>query len=218
MTPWYESAAPVRRVERDLPQHRLRVVGDSLESKVSSSPAGWVPELAPEFSESDRARREGYEAGVRDAAQQASNVERQRLHALATSVGDTARAINAERAAAVNVAENDVLELALQLAEVLVGRELELSGAPWRDAVRRALQLAPSETEIRLRLHPEDAASALQDDELMQQLSPLVAIVADHTVERSGAIADAGSCRIDGQISSALSRVRAALNLPVEES
>ena len=133
MTPWYEAAAPARRVERDLPQHRLRVVGESLESKASSAPNGWVPELAPEFSEADRARREGYEDGVRDAAQQASNVERQRLHAMATAVGDTARAINAERATAVNVAENDVLELALQLAEVLVGRELELSAAPWRD-------------------------------------------------------------------------------------
>jgi flagellar assembly protein FliH len=218
MTPWYEAAAPARRVERDLPQHRLRVVGQALESKASAAPAGWLPELAPEFSEVDRARREGYEAGLRESAQQASDVERKRLHTLATSVGDTARAINAERSAAVNVAENDVLELALQLAEVLVGRELELSSAPWREAVRRALQLAPSETEIRLRLHPEDAVGAQQDDELMQQLSPLVRIVADHGVERSGAIADAGSSRIDAQISSALSRVRAALNLPLEDA
>jgi flagellar assembly protein FliH len=218
MTPWYESAAPTRRVERDIPQHRLRVVGNALESNVSAAPAGWVPELAPEFSEVDRARREGYEAGVREAAQQAGDIERQRLHMLATSVGDSARAINNERAAAVNVAENDVLELALQLAEVLVGRELELSTTPWRDAIRRALQLAPSETEIRLRLHPLDAAAAQQDEQLMEQLSPLVRIVADHTVERSGAIADAGSCRIDAQIGSALTRVREALNLPVADA
>jgi hypothetical protein len=42
--------------------------------------------------------------------------------------------------------------------------------------------------------------------------------VADHTVERSGAIADAGSCRIDAQIGSALTRVREALNLPVADA
>jgi flagellar assembly protein FliH len=206
-------------VERDLPGHRLRVVGETLESKGSPVPAaqGWVPALAPEFNEADRARREGYEAGQRDALARAGDIERQRLHELASAVGDTARAINAERAAAVNVAENDVLELALQLAAVIVGRELELGGAPWRDAIRRALQLAPAETEVRLRLHPQDAASAQADDELTAHLSPMVRIVADPMVERSGAIAEAGSCRIDGQISSALERVREALNLPAQE-
>jgi flagellar assembly protein FliH len=52
----------------------------------------------------------------------------------------------------------------------------------------------------------------------MNDLSPMVRIVADHTVERSGAIADAGSCRIDAQISSALDRVRASLQIIPEPS
>jgi flagellar assembly protein FliH len=218
MTPWYESAAPVRRIERDLPGHRLRIVGETIQTTESATATGWTPELAPEFSEADRARREGYEAGQRDASERTGDLERQRLHALATAVGDTARAINAERAAAVNVAENDVLELALQLAEAIIGRELELSSKPWRDAMRRALMLAPPETEIRLRLHPDDAAAAHTDETLMNDLSPLVRIVPDHSVERSGAIADAGSCRIDAQISSALERVRASLQITPEGS
>ena len=218
MTPWYEAAAPVRRVERDLPGHRLRVVGEAIHSVPSTGASGWTPELAPEFSEADRARREGYEAGQREATERMGDLERQRLHALATAVGDTARAINAERAAAVNVAENDVLELAMQLAEAIIGRELELSATPWRDAIRRSLMLAPPETEIRLRLHPEDAAAAAADETLMNDLSPLVRIVADHTVERSGAIADAGSCRIDAQIGSALERVRSSLQILPEPS
>jgi flagellar assembly protein FliH len=218
MTPWYESAAPLRRIERDLPGHRLRVVGETIQTAASAGASGWTPELAPEFSEADRARREGYEAGQRDATERMGDLERQRLHALATAVGDTARSINAERKAAVNVAENDVLELALQLAEAIIGRELELSATPWRDAIRRSLMLAPPEAEIRLRLHPDDASAAQADEKLMNDLSPLVRIVADHTVERSGAIADAGSCRIDAQIGSALDRVRASLQILPEPS
>lgn len=221
MTPWYEAASPVRRVERDLPGNRLRVVGDALTANntmASSQPAGWVPDMAPEFSEADRARREGYAEGQRDALERLGDLERQRLHDLASAVGDSARAIRADRNNAVNIAENDVLELAIQLAEAIIGRELELAAAPWRDSIRRALQLASPETEIRLRLHPEDATAALADGQLVNELSELVKIVPDHTVERSGAIADAGSCRIDAQISSAIDRVRDALNLLPEQS
>jgi flagellar assembly protein FliH len=220
MTPWYEAAAPIRRIERDLPANRLRVVGSGLESDggTPTGPAGWTPELAPEFSEVDRARREGYEAGQREATERMVDIERQRLHNLASAVGDTARKIEAERFAAVRVAENDVVEFALQLAEAIIGRELELSTAPWRDAIRRCLQLAPPETEIKLRLHPDDAIAALADQALMNELSTQVRIVADHTVERSGAVAEAGACRIDSQISSAVERVRVALLVQREES
>jgi flagellar assembly protein FliH len=218
MTPWYE-ATSTRRVERDLPASRLRLVGDAMKSETApAATTGWVPELAPEFNESDRARREGYEAGQRDALERMGDVERQRLRALATSVADTARTIAAERAAAVSVAERDVLDFALQLAETIIGRELELSAAPWRDAIRRSLLLAPPDTEIRLRLNPEDASSAQADESLMSDLSPLVRIIADPTIERSGAVADAGSCRIDSQIGSAIERVRAALQVLPEGS
>ena len=220
MTPWYEASAPIRRVERDLPENRLRVVGGELESdgNTHAGPTGWTPELAPEFSEVDRARREGYEAGQREATERMVDLERQRLHNLASSVGDSARKIEAERSAAVSVAESDVVEFALQLAEAIIGRELEAAGAPYRDAIRRCLMLTPPDTEVVLRLNPEDAAAAKADEDLMAGLSPLVRIVADHTVERSGAIADAGACRIDGQISAAVERVRAALHVQPGQS
>ncbi|BEP14265.1 hypothetical protein acdb102_25760 [Acidothermaceae bacterium B102] len=220
MTPWYEASAPASRVERDLPSHRLRVVGGDLESDggTPTGPTGWTPELAPEFSEVDRARREGYEAGQREATERMVDLERQRLHHLASSVGDTARKIEAERFHAVSVAEQDVVDFALQLAEAIIGRELQLSATPWRDAIRRSLLLAPPETEIKLRLHPADAAAAQADEDLMSELSPLVRIVVDHTVERSGAVAEAGACRIDAQISAAVERVRAALLVHPEES
>ena len=52
----------------------------------------------------------------------------------------------------------------------------------------------------------------------MAGLSPLVSIVADQTIDRSGAIADAGACRIDGQISAAVERVRTALHVPPRQS
>ena len=98
---------------------------------------------------------------------------------------------------------------AFAVAEAIVGRELALATAPGRDAVARALALAPDGVDLVLRLHPEDAG-ALATDEL--PAGRTVTVVADPTVAVGDCMAEAGWTRVDARIGSALERVRAVLD------
>jgi flagellar assembly protein FliH len=73
--------------------------------------------------------------------------------------------------------------------------------------VARALALLPGEVEVVIRMHPDEAACVEDPSDENRR----VVIVPDPEVERGGCIADAGACRIDTQVSSALERVRRVL-------
>jgi flagellar assembly protein FliH len=98
---------------------------------------------------------------------------------------------------------------AFAVAEAIVGRELVLATEPGRDAVARALALAPERVELTLHLHPDDAA-ALATDQLPAGRS--ITVVADPSVDVGDCVADAGWARVDARISTALERVRAVLD------
>ena len=68
----------------------------------------------------------------------------------------------------------------------------------------RALALAPAGDAV-VRLHPDDIATAGGD------FARDLTILADPTVEPGGCIVEIGACTIDAQISTALDRVREAL-------
>jgi flagellar assembly protein FliH len=103
--------------------------------------------------------------------------------------------------------ETAASRLAFEIAEAVIGREVALASNPGLDAVTRALALAPNAAEVTVRLHPDDAA-AVEGWE-----GRAVTVVPDPTIERGGCLLDAGPSRIDARISSAIARVRAALEL-----
>jgi flagellar assembly protein FliH len=106
-----------------------------------------------------------------------------------------------------------VLHAAVELAEVLLGRELTLATEPGMDALRRALTLAPAGRPVTARLNPEDlpaarnALAALPEGELGRQ----VHLVPDPSVERAGCVVECDASRVDAQLSGALARVREVL-------
>ncbi len=51
------------------------------------------------------------------------------------------------------------VELALQIAEAVLGRELEVAVDPGADAVRRAVTTTPVDVPLVVRLHPDDLAA-----------------------------------------------------------
>ena len=129
----------------------------------------------------------------------------------ATTVGQlmsalTAAAAELQTRATVEMAqiEDDLAAAALTIAEAVIGRELALADAPGQDAIARALALAPAGDAI-VRLHPDDVATAGGD------FGRELTILADPTVEPGGCIVEIGACTIDAQISTALDRVREAL-------
>lgn len=157
-----------------------------------------------------QARAAGYEEGYRaaraelEAGDETSRAEQlaRLVDALVAAAGEAATA----RAAALSIAGTDAVELAFELAEAIVQRELELASHVGSDAVRRALGLVPSGEDLVVRLHP----GGLVTPEELAELVPdaVVKVVADVDVEVGGCIVEAGPCRVDAQIGPALRRAR----------
>jgi flagellar assembly protein FliH len=150
--------------------------------------------------------RDGYEAGRNDTEGSLGPVREQLQGALA-ALRQAAVLLDAQRAEAMTVAEDEVAALAFSVAEAVLQRELQLAVAPGQEAVARALALLPDEVDVVVRMHPDDAG-CLDDP---SDDSRRVVIVPDPDIERGGCVADAGACRIDTQVSTALERVRRVL-------
>jgi len=138
-----------------------------------------------------------------------------RVAALADAGDIVVRAAAALDAATADLAQRDavemvelgrgVVDLALQIAAAVIGRELDTAIDPGADAIVRALELAPDRGTMVARLHPEDAATLVDTEALAPGRD--LAVVADPSVERGGCVLEVGPARIDAQLSVALGRV-----------
>lgn len=108
-------------------------------------------------------------------------------------------------------------EVALQIAEAVIGRELEIATDPGRDALVRALNAAPDDGRLVARLNPGDA-DVLSAGAASLPGSERIEIVADPSVEPGGCLLDTPTGRVDALVSSALARAGAALRGSDEES
>ena len=131
----------------------------------------------------------------------------------AHALDDAAHTLGERDAITLSSIEEDVVELALALTAEVVGRELRAVDEPVRDAIHRAIALAPDRGTATCHVHPDDAAVAhdvLAGDPLWHDR---VEIVADQRVEAGGCVLEIGDCHVDAQIGTALERLRAALAL-----
>jgi flagellar assembly protein FliH len=101
--------------------------------------------------------------------------------------------------------EQLAVELAVELAEVLLGRQLaEIE--PGSDVIARALGLRFGAEPVRIRMHPADAALIGAAEH------PDVTIVPDPGLARGEAEAESGGGLADISISAAMERVREVLS------
>ena len=163
----------------------------------------------------EEAARVGYEDGF--AAGLASGTQEGQARAAQAGTAVNAALVALESAAAqlatrqaagVADVEQRVTALALQIAQAVVGREVATSPTAGRDAIMRALQLAPDGTPATVRLNPADLDTV---GELGRITDRDIALVPDPAVEQGGCILEAGPCRIDAQVGPALDRVREVL-------
>jgi len=159
------------------------------------------------------ARQAGFEegrlAGLEEAAASAEVDRLVAATAAADQLARTAADVGDQRAAVVAEVASDVVALAFELVEVLVGREVALSDDPGRDAVARALALAPEGEDLVVRVHPSSRIDRAEIEQLVAD--PRVTVVEDPDVAAAGCLVKVGSCHIDAQIAPALARVRACL-------
>lgn len=135
----------------------------------------------------DDARREGLEAGRQEGL---AAVTEKLLRAAA----------DAERRAAAG--EDVLVRLAVRIAEKILRRQLDLAPEAVRDVARAALAAARARADLRLHVHPDDAAL----------VAPLgVTVVADGTVARGGCVVETDLGRFDARLETQLAAIERAL-------
>ncbi|MCL4434250.1 MAG: FliH/SctL family protein [Actinobacteria bacterium] len=167
----------------------------------------------------EKARSAGYEEGYRKGMEDAiSSMQAERVELvakLASSIEEAAGRLAEGRYEVLKVASREVVDLAVRIAGAILLRELAVSRNPGREALERAVGLVPQGSDLVIRMHPDDAVNP--DDLVPLVNGESITIVADDSVERGGCVVQAGSCTVDGQISTALKRVADLLGSSVQD-
>jgi flagellar assembly protein FliH len=205
-------AFPTIAVEPPGPRPAAANATDAASASASATPP--APPVAPivDPAELERLRLDaaatGYEDGFAAGRDTAIAEVRQTAAALLARLDEAIAAQQARQTQTLDAIGQDVLGFALATVEALVGRELAVAEAPVRDAIERALRLAPERLPATLVVHPGDAELAALHDVPGRTIT----IVADETIEPGGCIVRVEDCEVDAQIATALRRLAAALH------
>jgi flagellar assembly protein FliH len=161
----------------------------------------------------------GYEAGHTEglqaaavSVQQAEAVRAAQLQPAIVALQQAAERFDTEQGAAFAQVEDAIATAAFLLTEALLGRELALAASPGRDAIARALRLAPERLAVTISLSPADLATIRDTGDIAPGRD--VTLVADPALAPGDARVDVGACRIEAILADAVERVRAALEVP----
>lgn len=152
---------------------------------------------------------EGVRAGYRDGEAAAHDDVRSDVSFALTALHAAIEDLHRRDSIGASEMSATIVDLALAVSEAVIGRELSVAANPGRDALVRALALAPDRGATVARFHPDDLS-------VLGDLADLTAgrtveLVPDATVSRGGCVVHVGAAQIDAQIESALERVRAQL-------
>jgi flagellar biosynthesis/type III secretory pathway protein FliH len=147
-------------------------------------------------------RHEGLELGLLEGRSLGQEATASALGALSSVIDELRQRDDRDLAQLEHLA----VDLAFELAQAILERELAITADPGADVIRRALALRAGRETVRVRLHPDDAA--------LVDASPHtdVEVVIDPSLPRGGAAAELGDGFADLSIEAALERVRKALS------
>lgn len=198
------------RFQTDLRGQKTLPAEVSARLRAEAHAAGYAAGWAQGRREADvaaTADRERYAAEAHAAAEaQASTVERA-VRALAGA----AQSLERRAVPAATDIEDTIVRAAFALAEAIVVRELATATEPGRDALARAMALAPAGRPVTVRLSPADhatlAVSTVDTD------GRTVTVVADPGLAPGDAVAECDATTIEARLGDALDRVREVLGL-----
>ncbi|MCC6178103.1 MAG: hypothetical protein IT305_22605 [Chloroflexi bacterium] len=147
----------------------------------------------------------GYARGYTDGLQQAADEQQATTSQLAALLRDIGT--DAERF--VRDLENEVVELALAVAEKVIAREARLDRSFVVEVVRSALAEVHDSTELRIHVHPDDYAlieprwAEMLPRGVVQQSE----LIADHLIEPGGVLVETRIGHVDGQLKTRLNQI-----------
>jgi len=195
-------SAGAAAIERwSLPQVEGTVIGRPVDERKAKAAAEAIAKVAREQSEA-----RGYEAGMAKAqAEMKDRISRldsqiKRLDVLLQFVSRPLQTLDAE-------VENMLLQLALTVGKQLARRELMVDPTQVIAIIRESLaELPASAREIRVHLHPEDAA--IVRERLSAPSSDRAwSIVEDPTMSRGGCVVRTENSHIDARLESRISTI-----------
>lgn len=104
--------------------------------------------------------------------------------------------------------EGRAVRFGFDLAELVIGRELEACSDELELAMRRSIEFAPERGPLELRLNPLDVGLAREVLNRDPAFAARVEVISDAHVERGGCITVVGPLRIDAQLGPAMARIR----------
>jgi len=191
---------------------RIDLVGPVDDSNALTPTGPWAAEAAKAF---DRARQDGYAAGLRqgkaDGATQARAEVGAEMARLADALHILSAEVDARVAAAIDELAQQAAGLALVIAEAILDREVRTARDPGADAIARCLAMAPLPGAVVAHLNPADA----------ERLGPLpqlqgrpFTVVPDPSLSSGEARVSVADTLVDGRLDDALARVAELLGQP----
>ena len=160
------------------------------------------------------AREEGRQQALAEMENLVENHRRARLdaeHAARTLVSAAQQLRTFDQELLEDV-EQQVLALAVELAESIIGAELRAFDDISIASARKALSLSPDRGEAQLRVNPADRTSVAEALEGSDRPGG-ISVVGDGSVERGSCVAMVGPLLVDAQIRTAVARIRDTLGV-----
>jgi flagellar assembly protein FliH len=179
------------------------------EAQAAGYATGWAEgrreaELAAQVARDETAAQVRQEADI-----QALRIE-QALVAVRLAAAD----LEQRMVPVVTELEDLIVGTAFALAEAVIGRELAAATEPGRDAVARALALAPNGRPVTVHLHPADHETVTGGQSGPVEIDGrTVTLLAEPSLQPGDAVAECDATSIDARIAPAVARVREVLGL-----
>jgi flagellar assembly protein FliH len=201
-------AAPSARFDVDL-RERETLPPDLVarwrgEAEATGYAAGWAQGV--------REAREAAAADVVRVAQEAARAaEAQQavVERALYAIGRAADALESRAVPAAHELEEQIVATAFAIAEAVLARELRTAAEPGREALARALDLAPASSPVTVRLNPADRMTIGETELVMDGRT--VTLVDDPGLQPGDAVALCDATTVDARLGPALDRVREVL-------
>jgi flagellar assembly protein FliH len=166
----------------------------------------------PDFAAIEEAARlqghgEGYEAGYAEGLRTAEDAMARNLQHLTQLLAN----VHENQATFFRAAERQVVDLALQIAQKVVEREIENMPDLAVNVIRGALEEMDARTAQRLRLHPDDEEVVRRRWSQVVPPGVNVELVIDDRVQPGGAIIETTQGQVDAQLDTKLAQLGNAL-------